>query len=374
MCNSGEHVSKRRHVDPTFYRRLWAIGAIVPLIHIWMSALGKYDFAAFWIASRQAISGQSEAIYDASVAQRMADQLTYGIGSIFPYPPHALFFFIPFAPLPYLPSYLVWNVATATFFWWAARPYLPKGFPPILAVLTPAAIICMDFGQTGLLFGALWLLAFRSKWWAVALLTFKPHLGVLSALTLRKRVDWLRTIVLVLALIAVSAALFGPTVWTAFVEQAAHHAGRIAARGRWLHAGVSPAIGYGFWGWIPFAVGGGLLLARNINAFTAATAALLISPYALHYDMPVACLGFGLLIHSNWSIMPFHHRLGISLGFMAPVIAILGVWFVSPILLWALWVQVQYGTGSMAGGRLEGAAEQGKSIRNGTLEGARLLR
>lgn len=367
-------MSKRLHFDSSFHLRLWVIGAIVPLVQILRSAVGKYDFSAFWIASMQTVSGHAATIYDGMVAQRIADQFTYGIGAIFPYPPHALFFFIPFAPLPYLASYLTWNVATATLFWWAARPYLPRGFPSALAILTPAALICMNFGQTGLLFGALWLLAFRGKWWAVALLTFKPHLGVLSALTLRKRVDWLRTIIVVLALIAISAAVFGPTVWTAFFEQAAHHVGRMASGQRWLHAGVSPAIGYGFWGWIPFAIGGGLLLARNINAFTAAAAALLISPYALHYDMTVACLGFGLLIHSNWSIMPFHHRLAISLGFIAPVIAFLGVWFVSPILLWALWVQVQYRLGAVAGGRLEGAAEQDRPIGDGTLEGAKLLR
>ena len=304
----------------------------------------------------------------------MADQFTYGVGSIFPYPPHALFFFIPFTPLPYLASYLVWNVVTAAFFCWAARPYLPKRFPAAMAILTPAALICMSFGQTGLLFGGLWLLAFQGKWAAVALLTLKPHLGVLSALTLRHRIDWLRTTVLVLALIAICAAIFGPAVWVAFLEQAGHHVGRMATGERWLHAGVSPAIGYGFWGWVPFAIGGGLLLARNINAFTTATAALLISPYALHYDMPVACLGFGLLIHSNWAMMPFHHRLAISLGFMAPVIAFLGVWFVCPILLCALWVQVQYGAGTPTGEGAEGAGEPDKPNRNGTLECAELLR
>ena len=109
---------------------------------------------------------------------------------------------------------------------------------------------------------------------------------------------------------------------------------------RWLFAGVSPAIGYGMIGWIPFAVAGALLLARQVNVFTAATAALLISPYGFHYDMPVACLGFGLLIYERWNEMPIRHRIPVALGFLSPVIAIGGAWWVPPILLWALWAQV----------------------------------
>ena len=344
--------TSRRSIDSN--RRaiiqVWAIGAIVPLLLIWMADIGKYDFSAFWIAARQALGGEAAAIYDAAAAQAQADQFTYGVGSIFPYPPHALFFFIPFALLPYIPGYIAWSLVTAPFFWWAARPYLPSGFPSMLAILTPAAIICMNFGQTGLLFGGLWLLAFRGKWAAVALLTFKPHLGVLAALSLRSPNNFLRAIVLVLALVAISAVLFEPSLWPAFLENSSRHVGRIIAGVRWQHAGVAPAIAFGFWGAIPFAIAAGLLLVRRINAFTAATAALLISPYGFHYDMPVACLGFGLMLYANWANMPFVHRLPLALAFIAPVIAVGGVWFVPPILLWALWVQVKYDTGTFDGG------------------------
>jgi hypothetical protein len=40
--------------------------------------------------------------------------------------------------------------------------------------------------------------------------------------------------------------------------------------------------------------------------------------------------------------MPLWHRLPIGLGFISPVIALAGVWWVCPILFWALWAQVQY--------------------------------
>ena len=78
-------------------------------------------------------------------------------------------YFIPFARCRSSPATGFGIALTAGLFYWAARPYCPKGFPPILVVLTPAALTCYTFGQTGLLFGALWLLAFRGKWAAVAL-------------------------------------------------------------------------------------------------------------------------------------------------------------------------------------------------------------
>jgi hypothetical protein len=354
--------------------QIWVIGAIVPLVLAWRATVGKYDFNALWIAGRQALEGNAANIYSEAAAQVYADQFTYGWGSIFPYPPHALFVFIPFSLPPYWPAYFLWSLATAPFFWWAAKPYLPKGFPSVLVILTPAALVCMSYGQTGLLFGALWLLAFRGKWAAVALLTFKPHLGLLSALSLRSGANVLRTAALVLGLVAVSALIFGPSLWSAFAEHTISHAGRMDSSPKWQHAGVSPAMGFGFWGWIPYAAGGALLLARRVNAFTAATASFLISPYGFHYDMPVACLGFGLLLYSNWAKMPFRHRLPIALGFISPVVAVLGVWFVCPIMFWALWVQVQYGTGAFDGARTAAKGASDLPCDNGTLEGARLLR
>src|SRR6202008_944246 len=102
----------------------------------------------------------------------------------------------------------------------------------------------------------------------------------------------------------------------------------------WVVAGVRPAMAYKLWGWVPFAAAGALMLARNVNCFTASTASFLIAPYAFHYDMPVAALGFGLLIFNHWSGMPIRHRLAVVLGFLSPEIAIIGAWWIPPLLLW----------------------------------------
>lgn len=322
------------------------MGALVPLVFplvfIATGKFGEFDFAALWVAAKQALSGDVSAIYSESATKSYANTLGLGSPTVFPYPPHALFFFLPVALIDYIPAYLLWNVSTAAFFFWAARPYLPKDFPPILAIATPAALICLDFGQTGLLFGGLWLLAFRGRWAAVALLTFKPHLGLLSILSLRSwRVFWL-TALLAAGLIFASMLLFGPSLWPTFVDHSIVHAGKISGYKRWFFAGVTPAIGYGSWGWLLFAIAGSLLLAERVNVFTAATASFLISPYGFHYDMTVTSLGFGLLVFKHWRDMPVAHRIPIALGFLAPVIAISGTWWMPPLIGCALWAQTKY--------------------------------
>ena len=60
-----------------------------------------------------------------------------------------------------------------------------------------------------MLIGALWLFAFRGKWAAVALLTVKPHLGLLSILSLRSWTKVALVTAAVLLLVGLSAAVFG---------------------------------------------------------------------------------------------------------------------------------------------------------------------
>lgn len=318
--------------------QLWAIGMIHPLVTLIYKVLNppfESDYEVLWKAGR--------AVHNLSTL--------YEKDGVFFYPPHALLFFVPFAQLPYIAAYLLWNLATGAFFLWAARPYLPARFPPLLALLTPGALLCIIFGQTALLVGGLWLLAFRGKWGAVALLTFKPHLGVLSALSLRSKREVALVAASAVGLVLLSATLFGPSIWLDFVERSLAHS---LSRPRWNFAGVTPGIAYGLIGWLPFAIAAGLLLARNVNAFTAATASLIIAPYGFHYDMPVACLGIGLLVFERWASLDIPKRIILAAAFMVPSLASLGVWWMPPILLAALWIQVGQGpagVSSAAGAR-----------------------
>ena len=64
--------------------------------------------------------------------------------------------------------------------------------------------------------------------------------------------------------------------------------------------------------------------------------------------LAVAWSGFGLLIEyrsgymDKLRSMPIRHRIPVALGFLSPAIAIVGAWWVPPLLLWSLWTQVQY--------------------------------
>ena len=184
---------------------LCIIGAVPPLAltlaRFWAGGRGS-DFWAFWKASRAALEGES--IYTPSFH--------------FPYPPHSLFLFVPFGLGSFEIGLTLFNFAGLALFAWAVKPYLPKGFPLVFAVCTPATLLCLFFGQTGLIVGGLWLLAFRGKWAAVAALTFKPHLGVLSILALKGWPDLLRVAALAMLLVAASTIIFGFDIWADFIN------------------------------------------------------------------------------------------------------------------------------------------------------------
>jgi len=294
---------------------LLLIGAIFPLKLAVETFGGPNDFSYFWNAARSALYGSP----------------TIGW---FPYPPHALFLYLPFAPLPFHAAWAVFNFYGLALFLLAARPYLPKGFPPFLAICTPAALICVVFGQTGLIVGALWLWAFGGRWPAVAVLTFKPHLGILSVLSLNRR-TFLPTVILAGAIILASVAVF-PEWWGQLPNQLLRQSGQIGQRARWDDIGIGPAIAYGFFIWAGLAVAALYLLARDVNVWSAATAALIVSPYAFHYDMPVASLGFALALCKERSVA---RNVLLTLALWLPILVQFGAWIAPPVLLGTLWAQ-----------------------------------
>jgi alpha-1,2-mannosyltransferase len=326
---------------------LFLIGAWWPLkVFFDFEPMAGRDFAVWWGSGHAIRVGVNP--YDVEAFKAFGKQILGSLHFNYTYPPHALFLFVPLSYLPLLPAFIVWNVASAVFFWFAARPLIPKGMPTILAILTPGALININYGQTGLLWSALFMLAFRGSGLAAAALTFKPHFGLLVIpAMLRDRRAFIFATLGTLFLIAASALTFG--YWVEFFEHAfVHQGGLIAgyAQTPWYIKGTAPAIGYGLWGWIPFALGGAYFLARNYNLFTAATAAFLISPYGLHYDMPLVCLGFAVMLYARWGVMPWSHKLSASLAFLTPSLVVYATaWAIPPILLWGLVVQTKWTEG-----------------------------
>lgn len=326
---------------------LFAIGAILPLnVFFYFDPVSLRDFNNIWVSGHAVRQGLDP--YDLQAFKALGDKMLGVANYNFTYPPHALFLFLPFSFLPPVPALILWNAASAAVFWWAARPWIPKGMPTVLAIATPGALISLNYGQTGLISSALFLLAFRGSGLAAAILTMKPHLGflVLPAL-LRDRRALATAAICTAALIGASAIMFGG--WSAFFA----HARDFQARNltdmseiAWMVKGTTPAIGYGLWGWAAFAAAAALILSRNFNVFTAATATFLISPYGLHYDMAALCLGFGVLLHSRWDVMPPDDKIAASLAFLTPALVVHATtWAIPPILIWGLLVQAKWTDG-----------------------------
>jgi hypothetical protein len=325
---------------------LWLVLIGVTALRFEMVPIWNRDYFNYWLSPRAIWAGVNPydlvAFADFGLSYHphgMIDQFN------FTYPPQSLFLFAPFALLPPLPSIIAWDVFSLAAFIYAARPYLPKGLPAAAAVVSPATLICLDYGQTGLVTSALFLMAMRGSGLAAAVLTFKPHLGFLVAPGLflkSKRSFWI-AVGATLALVAASAIVFGH--WMDFIQHAGRYQGDqlfYDVDPYWKTIGVTPVFGYGLYGLLLFGLPAAVLLLRNFNAFTAATATFLISPYGFHYDMSAACLGFVVLLYACWSEMPWWHKAIASLAFLAPVIVQLGTWFVPPLLLCGLFVQTRW--------------------------------
>lgn len=266
-------------------------------------------------------------------AARLADP--YSIW--FPYPPLALPFLWPLRTLSLDVSFWAFNAMGAAVLALAARPYT-RYWP--LAVLTPGAVMCVSYGQTGLIVGALWLSAFSGKAPAVALLAIKPHLGFLSIFTLRNRHSWAVAMTTLVALCLLPTILYGPVIWVNWVERSREMVALVSNWDKWDFIAVSPMIQWGFWPWTISALLAAYLLTKRFDAFTGATAALIISPYSFIYDTPVASLGIALsLIGERRPLKAI--ILGIAL--VAPSMIMFGAAWVPATLLAALWVQVNSG-------------------------------
>ena len=102
-----------------------------------------------------------------------------------------------------------------------------------------------------------------------------------------------------------------------------------------------PLASYGRLGMTIYIIVATIVLARNFNVWTAATATFLISPYGFHYDMSVVTVGFVILLYCYWARMPLWQRLIGSLAYLVPIIVAYGTWWVPPIILLGLFIQTQ---------------------------------
>ncbi len=293
------------------------------------------DFAVLWFAGRAVLEGKP--VYDVAALTEFTKIWHANARYVaFLYPPFVLFLAVPFALLPMWLAFPLWNAVSLSLFWLAARSF-GRGW----ILVTPATLICLLFGQYGLMIGALWLWAWRLRPWAVVLLIAKPHVGFLAGFLFLREPQRLVAPALIAALLfAASVAVFGIDVWPAFFHQAfGTHAEQIRKDGMpvWVLQAVTPMIGYGLPGALLYGFAAVVMVWRRLDVFTAATATFLISPYGFHYDLTVVCLGFGLLLAQRQ--LRWFEQLICLLAFFSPLIVGYGTWLVPPILLLGLWVQ-----------------------------------
>jgi len=320
------------------------------------------DFTNMWTGGRLVLEGRADCAFDLD-CYRAAMMRHLDMPSLqnFSYPPHTFFIDAPFATMPYYLALVLWTVVGVLFFMWCAKPYLPRGFAPILAALTPAGCINIWNGHYGFILGGLWLLFFRyfrddkplSAGVVAGLLTFKPHMGILIAATAL----WKRKILLVgalttLALILLSAFVFGPdTWWDFFTKTTAVQAEILNRNSADSYFKMMPTPYVTWWRNSPglFAEEVVIMLTavllwqyRKWDAFIASTVTFLILPYAFNYDMTVACLGFVLLLYRDWDDLNLKEKAGLLLAFLTPNLtyAYYVAWIVPIILLYALYIQL----------------------------------
>jgi len=346
---------------------LWLLAGVVSWILLFRDVfdpdprqlIGR-DFSNLWMAGKLAWSGNFACIFDPSCFRTQLSA-TLGVTATqnYSYPPHALFIAMPFAVLPYYSALAIWTIGGIFFFTACARSHLPKGFPYYLAAFTTAGWLNIWAGHYGFLLGGLWLLFFR---WIdqrpgragliAGLLTFKPHLGLVIAVTaLRRRMAITIAVATTLILVVVSAVCFGPGRWIDFLfVTTATQSEILTATVPDLYFRMMPSAyvafgrgGAGIAAQLAFDVAAIWLLWRNRrwDAFSAATATFLIVPYVFNYDMTVACLGFAVFLYVNWQRLHWYERAGMAFAFLSPELTFYVPQLIPFGLLYALILQLR---------------------------------
>lgn len=337
--------------------------------------LGR-DFVNAWAGGRLALHGRVGDIYSSHYMAAL-DRLTGQGLSIhaFSYPPSALLFLWPFGLIPYLAALVLFLIATGAAYLVAARPYLARaGLPSWSAAFLPAALINVWAGHYGFLFSALWLAAFSAMdrkplraGGLLALLTFKPHMGVLIPLLLLLRQRWPVILVAVagtLALVVLSLLLFGGAPWVAYLTGTSRLQMHLLVKEHAFFFSMMPTAYSTAWTAFTsvklailaqclFAIPAIVIMvraARTDIAWTdlglmAATATFLVLPYAFNYDMEVVGIGAALLLFDSKRQLDLVGRILALIALGTPVLVLVLSARTVPLLpvalLGFLWVQAR---------------------------------
>lgn len=331
------------------------------------SLIGR-DFLNAWAGGQLVVQGRIDEIYSIEGYFAALPGLTGEDVAlhVFSYPPTLLLFLWPLGFIGYAPALLLWIVATGGAFLAAARRHLAEaGMPLWLGAILPASIVNIWTGHHGFVVAALWLAAFAAlprrpiaAGLLFALLTLKPHLGVLIPILLVMRGEW-RTIAAAgagtLGLAAISVALFGIDSWTRYVDVTLAYQTALLGEERGFFLAMMPTPYISFTRLFgdalaarivhgAFALAALWLLLRSARrgaawpdlGMMAATATFLTLPYAFNYDMVVVSLSAAIVLQRRIEELSPIGRISTLLVLAAPILVLPANQIGLPILPFAL--------------------------------------
>jgi len=313
----------------------------------WGRAPGS-DFITFYAASELGRQGDPAAAFDmARIAAAERAVLPVKDVYVWHYPPPFQLVVTPLAYAPYGWALAGWTLATLAAFLMLVRHISADKRALVVALGAPALFVSLMHGQNATLvtallgFGLLWLE--RRPWLAgglLGLLVIKPHFAVLLPLLLAVQGRWKSFAAAALAaggLCAVSYLAFGPTVWTAFLQDLPA-ASRLVQDGElpWakipsifvsaLSLGAPAPLAYGLHGLTALVLAAMTAIAWRrpgpmaLKIALAAPAILSVSPYCFDYDLLFLALPIGLIAdHARRETLPEGVKAALAFGYLAPL-------------------------------------------------------
>lgn len=187
------------------------------------------DFINMWSAAKLTIAGRLSEIYPPQAFMAFEHgTIPHDIGlRIWAYPPISLPLISPLAALDFAAAYIVWSLFGLLVLAGGVRRFGFGWLETAIIILSPAALNCIYYGQTGNVAAGLLLLALSGRRSgeklpivSAALLSVKPQIALLLPLLWLIRRYWqslLWTVAWVLALVATSLLLYGLAPWFSYV-------------------------------------------------------------------------------------------------------------------------------------------------------------
>ena len=311
------------------------------------------DYFAFWSAARVATENGAATAYDHLANREFQIAYPGNCSEAFlPFwsPPQFLLALIPFSALPYTLSWIAFCGLSLAAYTGATRRLLTPRAPALPILAAPGAMSNFLIGQIGLVLAGLLSAALacleKRPWLAGVLFGFmaiKPQYGVLIPLFLLLTGNWrafLAATICVAAQIAAAAMAFGPEIWLTFAKNLA------TAKALMLDSTAIASEKYisvfamvrTWGGGNQLAYGAQIVAAaiimlivirfwrsnsnQRLKAAATPVATLMISPYALDYDLvlllPAAALFIDYALERGFR--PYEKSL-LLLVWLSPVIA-----------------------------------------------------